>query len=114
VAMAGDDRNSAIEVYPRGYILAPTDDPSKKWPDAARCLDGSATHAAIATPLSQSEVAAIAQREGWRAGYIKRGNQFGIVEFWLENSILLEVLPPDMQAEYLQTQTIEHWRAARK
>jgi hypothetical protein len=60
-----------------------------------------ATHAAVASPLQQAEVFAIAAREGWQAKYRKRGGQFGVIELWLENATMIEVLTAEMQREYL-------------
>jgi hypothetical protein len=102
VALAGDDRNTMVEVYPFGSELRPAEGDADAQaitnPDASRF---SATHAAIATPLEQAEVFAIAAREGWEAKYRKRGGLFGVIEVWLENNTLIEVLTAEMQAEYL-------------
>jgi hypothetical protein len=54
---------------------------------------------------------AIAAREGWPAKYRKRGSMFGVVELWVEGSQMMEVLTPEMQAEYRSTLTIENWKA---
>lgn len=109
--MAGDERNSMIEVYPHGTELVPVEGDAdcvgQHNPAASR---RSATHAAIATPLSADEVIGIARREGWTAKYRKRGGMFGVVEFWLENATMLELLTTDMQAEYLGTMTPGRWR----
>jgi hypothetical protein len=61
----------------------------------------SATHGAIATPLDEVEVLAIAGREGWPAKYRKRGGMFGVIELWIEGHQMMEVLTPEMQSEYL-------------
>lgn len=111
--MAGDDRNSMIEVYPHGTELVPGEgdaDCIGRANPAASAL--SATHAALATPLSADEVMAIAEREGWIAKYRKRGGLFGVVEFWLENTTMMEFLTADMAAEYLDTMKPEGWRKA--
>ena len=101
-AFAGDDRNTMVEVYPFGCELRPADGDADADavinPEASRF---SASHAAIATPLEQAEVFAIAAREGWEAKYRKRGGLFGVIEVWLENSTLIEVLTEEMQREYL-------------
>lgn len=102
-AFAGDARNSLIEVYPWGAELQPVDGDA----DAQAVMNPEpsgfvATHAAVATPLSRAEVFAIAEREGWTAKYRKRGGFFGVIELWLENSVMIEVLTEEMQAEYLQ------------
>jgi hypothetical protein len=101
MALAGDERNNLIEVYPRGTELveAPGD-------ADARGTDGtrqahSATHMAIGTKRTQDDIFAIARREGWPAKYRKRGGQFGVIELWIEGWRMVEVLTPEMQQEYL-------------
>lgn len=114
VAFAGDDRRSGVECYPYDATLAPSDE---EHPTGFRILRGapgptpSATHGAIATELSEAEVIAIGEREGWLARYAQRG-RFGVVELWLENTILFEVLPPALQAQYVSTQSLDDWRRA--
>lgn len=102
VALAGDARNSLIEVYPFGCELRPAegdaDATSMINPAASRFT---ATHAAVASPLAETEVFAIAAREGWEAKYRRRGGAFGVIELWLENRVMIEVLTDEMQAEYL-------------
>jgi hypothetical protein len=55
----------------------------------------------MATSLTQEQVFAIAEREGWLAKYRKRGGLFGVIELWLEGDRMVEVLTHEMQAEYL-------------
>jgi hypothetical protein len=113
IVLAGDDRNSAVEVYPRGVELLPAEgDADSVGRVATRPQGYSATHVAIATPLTQAEVLALAAEEGWIAKYRKRGGAFGVIEVWLEDRLLIEVLTPDMQAEYLAALTPGGWRAA--
>lgn len=113
IVMAGDRRNSAIEVYPRGTELSPADGDADAACRMADTPSGhSATHAAIATPLDRADVFALAAAEGWIAKYRKRGGLFGVIEFWLENRLMIEVLTPDMQAEYLAALTPQGWREA--
>lgn len=113
IVLADDGRNSAIEVYPRGVELHPT--PGDADAHGVINPDGtghSATHVAIASPLTEAEVLAIAAEHGWDAKYRKRGGAFGVIEFWVENRFMIEVLTPQMQAEYLATMTPAGWRAA--
>jgi hypothetical protein len=111
--LAGDDRNSLIEIYPLGTELVleggSTDAGSRHDPKAS---GRSATHAAISSVLPASEVLAIAEREGWTARYCKRGGHFGVLELWIENLTMVEVLTEKMVLEYLATMKIEYWRAA--
>jgi hypothetical protein len=102
MALACDDRNSLIEVYPFGCELRPAegdaDATSVINPEPSRFT---ATHAAVASPLTEAEVFAIAARERWEAKYRKRGGAFGVIELWIENRVMLEVLTAEMQTEYL-------------
>jgi hypothetical protein len=111
MAMAGDNRNTAVEVYPRGFVLTPPKEVSGERSVDLGSSPLTATHAAIATPLSEAQVFAVAQREGWAARHLRRGDQFSVIEFWIENAVLFEVLTQKMVEEYLETQTVERWRA---
>ncbi|MBL8548546.1 MAG: hypothetical protein JNJ73_01070 [Hyphomonadaceae bacterium] len=111
IAMAGDDRASAIEVYPRGLALYPGDGMNEV---EARFSPGAdrqgPCHVAIATPLSEAQVHALAWREGWTSKTLCRGGVFHVIEFWVEDSFMIEVLTPEMQAEYTGRISIEAWR----
>jgi hypothetical protein len=116
IALAGDDRRTGVECYPHDVELAPSDEVHPtRFEARQRAGQGgsqrSATHGAIGTPLSREQVCAIGEREGWLTRPAQRG-RFHVVEMWLENSILFEVLPPDLLKEYLQTQSLAAWRAA--
>ena len=63
------------------------------------------THHAIGTDLAIAEVIAIAEREGWRALHCNRG-PFEVIEVWLENRILVEVLTPDFKGDRDAIQTV--------
>lgn len=113
LAMTGDDRNTMVEVYPRGTELHE----AAGGEDAigitrANAGQRSATHFAMASPLTQDAILAIAAREGWPAKYCNRGGMFGVVELWVEGDRMVEVLTPAMQAEYLAAMTIPNWQAA--
>lgn len=109
VAMAGDERGTTVEIYPRGTELVEAEGDA----DAYGVIGGngarSATHFAMATELGVEDVLAIARREGWPVKYRKRGNVFGVLELWLEGSRMIEVLTPEMQAEYRAGLTIQGW-----
>src|SRR5262249_52671050 len=107
-----DARSTTVEVYPIGTEIVPTagdaDAGARTNPSAPRY---GATHAAIASPLTREEIFALAAREDCLAKYRKRGGGFGVIEFWLEDSFMLEVLTAEMQAEYTGFMTPETWRA---
>lgn len=108
VAHGGDDRNSLVEVYPRGteIVEAEGDADFIGQPGVGGPC---ASHFAMGTMLSQAEVMALAAREGLNAKYRKRGGAFGVIELWLEHDRVVEVLTAEMQAEYLQTMTLGAW-----
>ena len=111
IAMAGDDRGTIIEFYPRGTEIheVPGDHDATGVRVAPRRHN--ATHIAIATGLDQDQVLAIAKREGWPAKYRKRGDAFGVIEIFVEGCQMIEVLTDEMQREYVGAVTIENWKA---
>ncbi len=112
LAMAGDDRNTMVEVYPRGTELHAAegeDDAIGITKDSGPRR--SATHFAMASRLTQDAILAIAAREDWPAKYCNRGGMFGVIELWIEGTRMVEVLTAEMQAEYLAAMTIPNWQA---
>lgn len=110
-AMAGDDRSSSVEVYPRKLTLHPGAGDGEVEPHMEDTPSRyGAVHAAIATPLTAAEVHAIARREGWTCRALSRGGVFEVIEFWVENCFMLEVLTADMQSDYVSRVTIDGWR----
>jgi hypothetical protein len=104
--MATGSDGSMIEVYPETATLdIPANDdqvvfgenqaPPRTWP----------FHLFLSVPLGREEVERIGAREGWRAKTFGRGRLghkpfFHVIEFWLENRLMIEVAPPDMAREY--------------
>jgi hypothetical protein len=109
VAHAGDDRRSTIEVYPRDMALYPTEKAGEeRYEPVSR---HGPFHAAVATPLSIEEVEEIGRRYGCYTSVCQRGPFFRVIEFWVDNCLMLEMMTPEMQAEYRATITPENWRA---
>ncbi|GGC01589.1 hypothetical protein GCM10011352_29660 [Marinobacterium zhoushanense] len=59
-----------------------------------------ATHAAISIARSRQEIIQLAEEQGWQARELPRGG-FSVIEFWIENQVMIELLTPDMAADYL-------------
>jgi hypothetical protein len=113
IVIAGDAHGTAVEVYPLGLELAPgvgqapTHSITNPHPS-----EFTATHAAISVALDEDSVKRIAQREGWRAVTCKRTVDFQVIEFWLENRLMIEILTPEMARDYLRAIAPENLAAA--
>jgi hypothetical protein len=106
MATSGDEHGTMIEVYPeRATLDIPASDdqvvfgenkaPPNTWP----------FHVLLSVPLEPDEIERIGSREGWRAKTFGRGMQgqkpfFHVIEFWLENRLMIEVVSPAMAREY--------------
>ena len=62
---------------------------------------GSGFHVAITSALSAEEIIALAHAENWRAVHCERGGVFDLVEVWVDNRNLVEVMPPEGMRRYL-------------
>lgn len=98
---ADDEHRTAIEVYPRDEVMMPGMGDGEmvhqghlENPPRYGCF-----HLAVGTKRSKDDIIAIGEREGWRAIHCSRGG-FDVVEFWLENGLMIEFLTPEMQAQY--------------
>jgi hypothetical protein len=102
MAVAMDQYGTAIEVFPLGSEIVP----GSERKGCGFCLNPqaslfTATHAAISVPIAQAEIEQIGRREGWRVVRCERESFFGVIEFWVENHLLLEFLTPELTAQYL-------------
>ncbi|MEJ8569301.1 hypothetical protein [Elongatibacter sediminis] len=97
----GDEYGSAIELYPAGTEMSPgvgeSDAIFEHNPAASKFT---ATHAAISTTRSREEIFKAAQAQGWKAVECPRDG-FSVIEFWIENNVMIELLTPEMAADYL-------------
>jgi len=110
IAVVEDGHGTAIEVYPLEVELAPgTGDEALRFDRRANPAEFTATHAALSITLDEARVKEIAAREGWRAVTCDRGGIFQVIEFWVENRMLLELLTPDMARAYLNAMTHQKW-----
>jgi hypothetical protein len=104
--MPFDDYGTAIVVFPLGTAWHPGSD-SQPAQLAAAAPDSDnrlALHVVLSVPTTQQQIEQIGQRQGWRVLTRDQGEgTFRLVEFWLENRLLLELLPPGFAADYLQT-----------
>lgn len=100
VAFAADQYGTLIEVYPLGTEMIPGEDEQPiQYQSANTNNQFIATHAAISIPQDQSQIESIAQRENWRCLRCSRG-YFDVIEFWVENAVLLELATPELAQQY--------------
>lgn len=109
IVVVGDEHGTAVEVYSHKAELDIGDTMVKarrnRYPS-----DRSASHFAIATDLSDDDIHAICKEQGWLSRRCDRG-PFELIEVWIENRFLMELLPPDCQAQYRAAMTLDNWRS---
>ncbi len=110
IALCEDAHATAIEVYPLGTVLTPGPEAQEAQFEASSTpVDFVPTHAAISVSSAESRIKEIANREGWRAVTCDRGGLFRVIEFWVENRMLIEFLTPEMARDYLRAVTPQKW-----
>ncbi|WP_066380139.1 hypothetical protein [Anabaena sp. CA = ATCC 33047] len=97
-----DEHGTGIEIYPLKTQLKPGEgDHQVTFVEASTVSGYTATHAAISVSTTQEKIEQIGNREGWRVVRCNRDSFFDVIEFWLENRIMIELLTPEMAAQYL-------------
>jgi hypothetical protein len=98
-ALQLDEHGSGVEVYPAGTELRPGVEVGggfvRKEPRGF-----APTHFALSVTTDAAKVKAVAEREDWHCFDCNRG-PFHVIEVWVENEQMVEVLPPEYAAEYL-------------
>jgi hypothetical protein len=101
VALAQDGKGTGVEVYPEGTVLRPNGEAGARFTHEAPGHGFGPVHFALSVPVSAAQVAALARRMGWHCFHCRRGTLFGVIELWVENTTVVEILPQDYAAEYL-------------
>ena len=99
-ALQLDDHGSGVEVYPSGTELEPNGEVGGIFVKQPRTRGYGSTHFALSVAIDAKKVGAIAARAGWKCFVCNRG-PFHVIEVWVENETMVEILPPDYAAEYL-------------
>ncbi|BAY78133.1 hypothetical protein NIES25_46040 [Nostoc linckia NIES-25] len=101
-----DEHGTAIELYPLGSQIEPGEgDEECAFVHTAISSRFTDIHAAISVPSSQEEIEQIGVREGWRVVRCNRDSFFDVIEFWVENRLMIEFLTPEMASVYLKFAT---------
>ncbi len=118
MVLANDGKGSGVEIMPFDTILVPgeglppedgfeattpTEGYEAKFVKSENAPQFVATHLNINTKLSEAEVKAIPKREDWRVLTCNRGEGlFQLIEIWVENRFMLEVMTPEHTARYIE------------
>ena len=119
--VANDGRGSAIEITPAGTVLVPgeglpdendlstpTEEYEAQFVQSELRPKYVATHLNINTKKSIEEIREIAKREDWRVLVCNRGEGlFQLIEVWVENTFMLEVMTPEQTARYVEVTSPE-------
>jgi hypothetical protein len=114
--LANDGRGSAVEVTPAGTVLipgeglpdendlsTPTEEFEGRFVQSELKPKYVATHLNINTKKSIEEIREIAKREDWRVLVCNRAEGlFQLIEVWVENTFMLEVMTPEQTARYVE------------
>jgi hypothetical protein len=95
-----DEYGTEIEVYPLGTGIAPGDNEElRRYIQNTPAFKATETHAMLSVPMSIEQIEQIATREGWLVQRTSFGFEF--ILLWVENRLLIELLTPEMTAQYL-------------
>ena len=118
MVFANDGKGSGVEITPINTILIPgeglppeenfdvnvkTEEYEAKFVQSDVSPHYVATHLNINTHLSEEQVKEIGKREGWRVLTCNRGEGlFQLIELWVEDRFMLEVMTPEQTARYIE------------
>jgi hypothetical protein len=102
MAIAGDQHGTSVEVYPADSLITPGGAAGAAFARTSQAPGYVPFHFAFSVECDQARIEAIAAREGWQCQACPRGPDFDVVEFWIENRLMVEFLPPAFAARYLQ------------
>ena len=102
MAVSGDRHGTMIEIYPEQVVMAPGEGEA---PVAYRADAPARTHAGfhalLSVPHDRATIERIGEAAGWRTRFFSRAAPglppvFHVIEVWVENRFLLEVVPADL------------------
>jgi hypothetical protein len=112
IVLANDQWGTELEIGPRGVELVPSPGEVGFQPNPG-LSQFSQVHLNMSTVLSYEKTLAIVTREGWTARVCDRGGFFKLVEFWLENKFMLELMNEDEAMRYRSIMHADFWRKGR-
>ena len=124
--IANDGKGTAVELMPAGTVIipgeglpseddlsGPTEEFEAKFVKSDFVPRYVATHLNISTKKTIEQIRELADREGWRVLVCNRGEGlFQLVEVWVENTFMLEVMTQEQTARYVEITNPEFIAAA--
>jgi hypothetical protein len=117
MALSEDSHRTMIEIYPESAVLVPGEgDEQVTFARSEAKPSHLAFHALLSVPHDRSTVERIGQAAGWRTRFFGRAAPgrppvFHVVEFWVENRVMLEIVPADMIGVYDSHMQVERMNA---
>lgn len=98
IAIARDGSGTSVEVVPETTAI---ERDGRYQPGLREApTESTAIHFALTTRMSMGDVIALGVTHGWQTAHCNRG-PFDLVEIWIDNRQMIEVLPPESTARYL-------------
>ncbi|HEY9674979.1 MAG TPA: hypothetical protein V6D11_26295 [Waterburya sp.] len=95
-----DEYGTEIEIYSLGTEIVPGDSEElRAYLQNSTASKFTATHAMISVPIGVEQIEQIAAREDWLVQRTSFG--FDFMMLWVENRLLIELLTPEMTAQYV-------------
>ncbi|WP_404785330.1 hypothetical protein [Altericista sp. CCNU0014] len=102
MAVAVDKDLACVQVYPLGTQIIPgSGQRGCTFEQNPQPVQFTAFHASIFVPIGQAEIEKIGAREGWRVVRCRRAGLVDEIEFWVENRLMLELVPPELTDRFL-------------
>lgn len=101
LALARDGHGTGVEVLPADTVLEPNGPAGACFGRATSSTPHSPVHFALSVGVDAEKIFTIAAREGWTCVECNRDGNFDLIELWVENRWLVELLPPSFAARYL-------------
>ena len=101
IAWTDDELGTSVEFFPSGTeMFPPAGDGMVEFRHVKGMSPFVATHLTLSVDRAVDEVVALADRAGWRTQVVSRGPH-DVVELWVENAVMVEVMTPEMTADFL-------------
>lgn len=110
MVLADDEHGTGIEVYSAESVLTPGQGEEQViFKSVHPTTNYSTTHIALSVPVDEQTIISIGNREGWRVLPCDRG-PFELIEFWLENRLMVELFIPSMLQKYFKIMRSDSWQ----